>query len=358
MDLAACLRGSEPMRVPTVTSMTKAEFADYLNRRAAENPQPDPNVYETALTLLGILEPGGLSQEALVADDLEFVWGLYRFREKDVIIVDHGVPSDEPAPNSVLVHEFVHALQDADVNLSAFFDEHATSYDSYLAAASISEGEARLHQSRFWASLIGLDPGAVDWDEHLLRTAEYGEERVLDADSPFTASYNYFPYEVGARYVHFAFRANGLTGVEELFASPPERAVALMASDTSLSRADWPASEFPELVATDPWLPEIETTLGAWGTFLHLAELTAPPVAKTTALDLLGDRMTVYTIADSSDAITETAVVWQLEFGSEASAERVEALVRSSPASVARAGTRLVLARTTGSSPLDWALIP
>jgi len=355
MELAACLRGSEPMAVPPITSMTKAEFADFLNQGLAENPPPDPNHFETALTLLGVLEPGGLSPQARVEDDIEFIWGLYRYTEKDIIIVDHGVPSDEPEPNSVLVHEFVHALQDADVDLARYFEERSTSYDTYLATASVSEGEARLHQSRFWSSLLGLDPSAIDWDEHFRETARYGEEWVLEQASPYTATYGFFPYELGARYVHHVFRDEGLAGVDALFASPPQRAVAVMTSEAAIETADWPAPEFPEPSAPEPWVLFTQTELGAWGSYLHLYRIASPEAARAAATDLRGDRLGVYAIADSR---TDTAVVWQLEFGSEASAVAVETLVRRSQGSLARDANRVVLAVVTGGRSVDWALAP
>ena len=355
MELAACLRGSEPLPVPPIATMTTAEFAAYLNERFAEDPPPEPNHYETALTLLGLVEPGGLGRQAMVEDDLEFVWGIYRFATKDIIIVDHGVPADGPDPNSVLLHEFVHALQDADVDLLRFYDEYSTSYDSYLAVAAVSEGEAFFHQSRFWSSLLGLDPGKVDWSQRLQERVEFAEETALQAPSPYTASYALFPYDFGARFVHHAWVASGSAGVDALFASPPTRSVAVMASETGLESAAWPSPEFPTLDAPAPWTPWTEASLGAWGSLLYLTGLTTHAPARDAALDLVGDRLLVYTATETS---TETAAVWHLEFGSEETAATVEGLVRGERGAVARAGNRVVLVVSTGTDPLDWALAP
>ena len=76
--------------------------------------------------------------------------------QRHVIIVDRGEPADDPSTNNVLVHELIHALQDADVHLSAFREELAVGYDPSLGGRAVVEGEARLHQTRLWAAQLGL----------------------------------------------------------------------------------------------------------------------------------------------------------------------------------------------------------
>jgi hypothetical protein len=355
MQLAACLRGSEPLPVPTITTMTEEEFAAYLNARFAEDPPPEPNPYEIALGMLNLVQPGGLGQEALVASDVEFVWGVYRRAEKDVLMVDHGVPADDADPNSVLVHEFVHAMQDSDVDLQAFFDEFSTSYDSDLAAASVSEGEARFHQTRFWSSLLGLDPANIDWNEHFQSIAKYAEQDVLAAPSPYVATWSSFPYHFGARLVNHAWLESGPAGVDELFASPPTRTLDLMLSVSDIARTDWPAPEFSPIEPPDPWTLFTETSLGAWGLYLRFSRVLDAAYAHTLALELRGDHLGVYV---SGATPAETAVVWQLEFSSEGFATQLETRVQNMSGSVLRSGNRVVLARSTGTTPLDWALVP
>jgi hypothetical protein len=343
------------MPVPPVTLMTTNEFVELLNRGYAENPPPDPNHYERALAMLDLVEPGAFEPALRVEADVEFIWGIYRNEEKDIVIVDHDVSADEPDPNSVLVHEFVHALQDQDVDLARFYEEHSLGYDSYLAVSSIVEGEARFHQSRFWASLLGLDPAAIDWTSHFQEVAEYGEEWVVTEPSPYLATYRFFPYELGARLVHHAWTEAGAAGVDALFASPPTRSQAIMASAEGVARADWPAPEFPALEAPAPFILDGRTSLGAWGVYIHLAGTMDPAAARSIALDLLGDELAIY---PNDDIPTETVAVWRLEFSSEDAAVSFQAYEQRRSTPVVRDGTRVVLTDSTGSSALDWALAP
>jgi hypothetical protein len=354
MELAACLRGNDPLPLPPVTLMTEEEFLAFLNQDIAENPPPDPNHLETALDLLDLVTPGALAPGAIVQMDVEKIWGIYRNEEKDVLVVDHGVPADEPEPNAVLLHEFVHALQDADVDLSRLRDEYVTSFDSYLGVASIVEGEARLHESRFWASLLGLDPGSIDWAERFQTLSEFSEEEVLSAPSPYLATFVHFPYELGARFVHYAWSESGPEGVDRLFASPPTRSHAIMASLQSIASADWPAPDFPALDVLEPYALWDETSLGAWGLYLRLERLTQPEAARSLALYWRGDHFGVY-VSDGSPP--QTIVAWRIELANESAALQIEALEGSAGAFF-REGNRLVIVRGTDATIPDWALIP
>jgi hypothetical protein len=69
----------------------------------------------------------------------------------------------------------------------------------------------------------------------------------------------------------------------------------------------------------------------------------------------VGDELEVYA---NEDLPTETAVVWRLEFSRENSAAAFESHERQRSSALVREGARVVFARSTGTSPLDWALVP
>jgi hypothetical protein len=355
IELAACLRGSDAIPVPPVTTMTTAEYAAIVNARLAENPPPDPNHYEQALVMLGLAEPGELSSTMIDADDVTLL-GVYRFEEKDILIIDHDNQdgNEEERSNSTLVHEFVHALQDRDIDLAATYDEVVTSYDSYLAYGSVVEGEARLHETRFTASLLGLDPASIDWDERFQNLADLRESTVLDESSPYSATWGFFPYVLGSRFVHHAWSRSGYEGVRELYDSPPTRAHAIMASASDIVVDDWPEPVFEAPEAPTPWMLWSEESLGAWGVLLVLTRSGTPEGMRPLALDWRGDRLWTY----SNDAVpAQTTMVWEIEFANVESATRVES-VAPSTMGVVRRDRRVVLASSTGTTAIDWALVP
>jgi hypothetical protein len=354
MDLAACLRGVDPMPLPPVTTKTIEEYLADANAELAEDPPPNPNHYERALAMLRLVTPGELSKSVLTADDVKIL-GYFRRAENDIVLIDRAADEDAISASQILVHEFIHALQDRDVDLVAAFDEAAGTYDSYLGYASVVEGEARMHESRFEASLLGLDPGSIDWNLHFQSVADYGEHYVLESDTPYSDTWGVFGYSLGARFVHHAWQRGGPAAVRELLDSPPSRARAVLASISELVVDDWPEPEFTAPEPPTPWTLWADETLGAWGVELVMAQLYLGEAAQSHALDWRGDRLWIY--ADDQTP-ARTTLVWDVEFASVDTAIRVESALRGINDALVRNETRVVVASSTSGEPLDWALAP
>jgi hypothetical protein len=339
MAVAACVRGGEPAPVPPVSVMTESAYASYLNALLAEEePPPVPNHYEVALVLLKLATPGALSRPRVVSEQAKFVGAFYRHDSKDIVLVEHAEKLDATEGSILFVHELIHALQDRDVDLAAFWEEHATSVDAMLAVRSVVEGEARLHESRYAAAALGLDPAGVDWAKHFDSAIQRNAEELRLEESPYGPGYLTFPYFWGARYAYTAYRAGGFDGVLARFASPSLTSRAVMASvETPLP--DEPAP--PEISApTLPpeWTPFTEVTLGAFGVYL-LTEQTTDSTnwPSSTALAWRNDRLFVFESTTGG-----TAVVWHLELATETDAldfaERVGTTLATR-----RSGTRVTI---------------
>lgn len=204
------------------------------------------------------------------------------------------------------MHELVHALQDRDVDLRAFYGEHGGSYDARLA-------------------------------------------------SPLIASRSAFPYSYGQRFVDFAWQAGGRSAFLDLLAAPPASTHVLMGSSDTPSEPP-PQVELSPPVAPGGWSAPGNDVLGAWGLFLALTRAASAEAARPTALAWRGDRFSVYA---GPRPFSETALVWQIELADEASASSVAAnlglLVGS--AGVQRQETRVVVAAATSAVSLDWAFV-
>ena len=235
--LAGCLRGEAPGSLPPITVVSEADFAAMQTAEAAMSaPQPHLATWDWALSSLKVIQPGGLAVETMVSQFVKSVWGLYRSdTSKDILIVDHGAEFDEASASPVLVHEMVHALQDREVDLTQFKTTFGKSDDSSLAARSVTEGEARMHETRYRASVLGLDPAAVDWARRFDNAVAVDEKYLLMQPSPLTATSMAFPYEWGARYVYNRWALDSMSGVHGLFLAPPVTTRVLMASADATS---------------------------------------------------------------------------------------------------------------------------
>jgi hypothetical protein len=354
--LAGCLRGEAPGALPPITVVSEANFAAMLTTEAAMSPpQPHRATWDWALSSLKLIQPGALGMDAMIAQSAKFVWGLYRSdTDKDILIIDHGAAFDVESASPVLVHEMVHALQDREVDLTQFDTAFAKSGDSSLASRSIIEGEARMHETRYRAAVLGLDPAKVDWPRRFENSVAVDEKYLLMQPSPLTATSMAFPYEWGARYVYNRWAPGGMDGVHGLFLAPPVTTRVLMAS-TDGDVDPEPAPEVPALpTAPVDWTAVDSDVLGAWGLFLAMTEGTpgaATADIETAALAWKSDGIGVY-----EGPAGATAVVWRIDLGSPTLAAQVASLLQGLPGvTVGTAGTWTTVASASDAGPLAWA---
>ncbi|HEY3497572.1 MAG TPA: hypothetical protein VGK73_22900, partial [Polyangiaceae bacterium] len=292
LALAACLRGEEPGELPSVELMTPAEVRTYYESAAEEDDGPDPTHYEHALSSLGLVAPGAFSDESRITDQVDFLGGFYEFTTKRLVIVDRDEAGLEPLPGSaILLHEFVHYLQDRELDLAAYYEAEADSDDSRLALVSLVEGEAEFYEWRYVAALAGIDGAEVDWKKTFQNLIVEDELGMLEEESPYLERYRTFRYSFGSRYVHWLHERGGSAAVHEAYASPPLTTRTLMASATE-PVVDLDPAEFAEPLPPPEWsLFYAPTSLGAWGVFLLALPAAGIDAARSLALAWRGDRL-------------------------------------------------------------------
>jgi len=356
LGLAACLRGSDNTELPPITVISEDEFANYLEEQYRALGTTDHLAeWQSALSMLSLVAPDGLEMDTRVAESVKNVWGFYSEEDKSVRIIDHGADSNRETSTSVLVHEFVHVLQDREVDLAAV-KQGADTYDQGLAVDAVIEGEAQFQQERFLASMLGFDPAQIDWDRLFENGVDDGEQALFQQDSVMTAAWDIFPYRWGARRVHLGWDATGHAGVLDLFASPPADTQVLMASIDAVA-TDVEPVQIDAPVPTDDWAPLGDDVLGAFGTFELLGKRTSVDTARELAVAWRGDRLAIYGGAGDQH-VAQTAVVWQCEFADAASATKAQQRLRGGAGTVqlAPGGTRVTLARASDASSLPWAV--
>jgi len=356
--LAGCLRGEVPGDPPPITVVSEADYAAQLTAEAAmSTPSPHLATWDWALSSLRLIAPGGLSTQTTISESVKFLWGVYRGgTSKDIRIIDHGAAFDAQSASPILVHEMVHALQDREVDLASLHATFETSTDSRLAVRSITEGEARLHETRYRASVLGLDPAQIDWTRRFENAVTLDEQDLIKEASPLTATSRAFPYEWGAHYVYNRWMAGGMSGVHGLFVAPPLATRVLMASaGVEVDVDPEPPPERPGL-PNPPlgWTMSDADVLGAWGVFLVLTKSTpdvATSIFETLALAWRADEMGIF---DGSAG--QMAFVWRIDFIDAATATQVAAQLQGlSKVPMSLAGTRLTLAAASDAGPIDWA---
>ena len=101
---------------------------------------------DRAVELLGLAEPEELSDESYAQVFVDTVPAFYS-GDADVVTLVEGASGSDSTQTLTLLHEFVHALQDQAGSLAALDTDEELSFDQYLAALSIVEGEAEMLES-------------------------------------------------------------------------------------------------------------------------------------------------------------------------------------------------------------------
>jgi hypothetical protein len=350
LAMAACLRGSESVELPPIEMIDKAEYARRLREGLGTAARPDPDHEEAAFVLLRLIPVDGFGTEALVAEAVDFVGGFYDSDTQAITLVDAGSDLTARDWSALMVHEFIHYLQDKQLSLAAWREHYRASEDTWFALRALVEGEAQFHQLRYVASLSRFDPARVSLDAFFASRISQDEIELVQSNSAYLVAPYRFPYDWGGRYVGHAWRMAGHAGVHERFADPPTTTHALMASETGVYVPEFePTTPQGPLAVPAEWALTHEHQLGALVTFLALGQRTSDPeLSRALALAWRGDRLFVYG-AENDDT---TAVVWRIDFADETSAQ-LAAAVFSSPARAV--GTRVTVALTDGRFALDWA---
>ncbi|HEY3253984.1 MAG TPA: hypothetical protein VGJ91_08560, partial [Polyangiaceae bacterium] len=283
-------------------------------------------------------------------------FGTYRWRSKDLLIIDHGKPAIDAASNVDLVAALIRSLRDRDSDIAAWTTVVSVfDIDSNWGADAMYFGEGRFYSNRYQAALDGLD--AARFDEFALINAGIRDDIawIRAQPSPYVATNDRFAHNFGARATYLAWQRGGVDAVNQLWDSKLLTS-QLMASETEERPA--PTLRYharprsPDAWDSNPTV----TALGGWGLYLSLSRNLQPDLAWSLALNWSGEQLFVY---KGVEAVDDTALVWQLEMADEASASALERqLSESDPsARIARTGSFVTFAKASNEDPLDWAFV-
>jgi hypothetical protein len=162
-----CAREQDGASLPPVRSISRQELEVELRRDLAEDPDGMPVAWEAAFQLLGLIpnEPLG---DLLIESTLANVAAFYRDDTGQITVIEDS-SLDWERGAWILSHEYVHALQDQAVDLSAFSRQWTASTDDSMAITALIEGEAMLHPNVLQVRRLGARPETFDWEPYVAR---------------------------------------------------------------------------------------------------------------------------------------------------------------------------------------------
>jgi hypothetical protein len=212
-----------------------------------------------------------------------------------LILANQGTATDAAAPprdESLITHEYVHALQDQHFDLLKLLAARPYNFDRAEAAFAVVEGDAMNVQRR-------REQSDAVWSRRTLEEigrnedARFGEYRkeIGAFFPPLLTETFIFRYRDGTRFVETVRRKSGARGIDELFRRPPA------SSEQVLHPEKYFAGESPREAALDEgqfaangWTVAASSPLGELGVRGLLLKMLTGSEATRAAAGWGGDR--------------------------------------------------------------------
>jgi hypothetical protein len=288
------LRALRPRVQVPVEFLTRSEMLDYARREYQADAKI---VQELALyCALGLIQPGiQIDPDTRVKMIASNIAGFYDPENKRLHVISdvENLGADEKV---TLAHEYTHALQDQQFDLTQY-QARAQTTDAYLATMAVPEGDATVVMSLY---LYG-NTAASDWD-YLAYRAAFADRSVITATgvSTRTGQIAYFPYIQGAQFVAALWLdGKGWAEVNHAYSDPPKSTSQVLHPSRYFTSLATPIPiPLPDLGPTlgKGWSPAIKNdTLGEFVTSVHLDEfLHDPPSALRAAEGWAGDTFALW----------------------------------------------------------------
>lgn len=215
VELTQSYRELEFLRLPTITIVTPDELAERVRAQTEEDLEDVP-ADEALLALLGLI-PDDLDLTALYVDLYsEQVAGYYDLDAGEMVVpaTDNELTASQKL---TLVHELTHALVDQRFDLGAQFDElyESDRFDEYLAALSVSEGDATL------TSLLYLVDLPLEEQQRVFAESFAADRTVLERAPRYIQDGLIFPYDAGLVFTQRLYDIGGFDEVNSAYLSLP-----------------------------------------------------------------------------------------------------------------------------------------
>jgi hypothetical protein len=175
-----------------VIEMTREEFAARAEERASNIDEEALRALADTYGRLGYFDMNLDLRPVIAGASSDWVGATYSPSSKKVTLVGE-------AGADVLVHEFVHALQDQHFDIRAY-DRYDTS-DAFLSRRAVVEGDAVLAQYRFLGRQQGVELDALDWQLTLERWRQRARDILVESTYPMVfLDYVSFVYAYGLEY--------------------------------------------------------------------------------------------------------------------------------------------------------------
>ena len=267
-----------------------------LSDPAAVFPQESSDrLLEQLKDLCVVLDLCSKADDLLQADlDLfgEGVPGYYKLGEKSLTVVTDREQAD-PLSWLTYAHEYAHALQDQQFDLSAIGSEGDT-FDSSKAAGALVEGDANLTEYLFFESLPAEQQTLLaELREHEIEEFSRSPEA---ARAPRIIRETFeWEHAAGPEFAFHLYVEGGFEAINEAYQNPPQSTEQVLHFDKYLAGDSPHTVDLPDLSSAldDTWHQRDTGVLGELVTNIYLGTFLSEDQAEAAAQGWGGDRCTL-----------------------------------------------------------------
>jgi hypothetical protein len=304
------LRGLETLKPVTKAFLTTDELRQRIIADLSDYTEKDARDDVLLYVAFGLVERDVDLYNLLVDLQTEQVAGFYDPDTEEIYVVE-GSQGLGAMEQSVLSHEYTHALQDQHFDLEAlgFTDEEEEKEEDgeqNFATRCLVEGDAVLLQQQYLFNHFEVE----DLQE-MLEQIEEVDSSVLDSAPVIVQQSLLFPYEAGLTFVTSLYAEGGWSAVDAAYANPP------VSTEQILHPGRYP-DDVPQIVTLPPltdtlgagWRLVDEDVLGEFGLDLYLDVYVSPSASEVAAEGWGGDRYAVYWRDDESAFVLALRLAW------------------------------------------------
>ena len=293
-DRVARIRGLPAPEGLVREFQTREEFElNVAKELVFEETQREAEMLKDLCVVLDLCSPSDDILRLLLGLKSKGILGYYVSEEKSLTVVTER---DEPDLLSwtTYAHEYTHALQDGEFDLTTLEPEEDT-FDSSKALTALLEGDANLTEYLFYESLpSGQRALAVALRDQKVREFSLSPE-VAEAPPIILETFGW-EHRVGPQLVFRLYLEGGFDAVNRAFLDPPRSTEQVIHPEKYLVREDPHPVVLPDLSGAlgGDWRQRDAGVLGELLTGVHLAAFLDEVRANEAAAGWGGDRYALY----------------------------------------------------------------
>ena len=303
----------DEVEVPPVRTISVAQFEQELQRGVNRDDLTGNDARTRGLRLMGFIpESSASATQASIDHRVSAIAAYYDRGNQSITIIDRDY--DELAAQSILAHEFLHAIQDREVGIGSVYADVDTT-DGVMGARTVIEGDATYVSFAWVYEQLGVELDALDWQRIYEDFQGRLRARAADPELAITSTASSFPYAYGIALLGRVIQADGLPGRAAMFTDPPPSALAGMLGYSAFRENGFTPVNAPDAAFPAPPVgsePASENRVGAWYFFATLLRLGFDELASWVgATTWRGDQFGIF------EDGAEVVAVWRIRLNAD-----------------------------------------